>query len=56
MMDNKSRYFLMFGDRATEVALGIEYRIGRAYRWAEKPYSIGRTSWSNRKQLVKRQK
>ena len=32
MMDNKSRYSFMFGDLATQVALDIGYRIGRAYR------------------------
>ena len=37
-MDNKSRYSFMFGDLATQVALDIGYRIGRAYRWAKKPY------------------
>ena len=42
---------LMFGDLATEVALGIEYCIGRACGCAKKPYSLRRTSWINQKQL-----
>ena len=33
----------MFGDLATQVALDIGYRIGRAYRLAKKPYILGRT-------------
>ena len=52
MMDNKSRHSFMFGDLATEVALDIKYRIGRAYRWAKKPHSLGRISCKNRKQLL----
>ena len=42
---------LMFGDLATKVALGIEYRIGRACSCAKKPYSLGRTTCTNQKQL-----
>ena len=44
MMDNKSRYSFIFSDLATEVALDIEYRIGRAYRWAKKSFRVARTS------------
>ena len=42
---------LMFGDLATKVALDIEYRIGRACSCPKKPYSLGRTSCTNQKQL-----
>ena len=41
----------MSGDLAIEVALDIEYRIGRAYRCAKNSYGLGRTSCTNRKEL-----
>ena len=32
MIDSKSGYSFMFGNVASEVALDMEYRIGKAYR------------------------